>query len=77
MVYDYKNNRKGFGYLSKGNYNPRASPENVYNSKLAYNLYGKPTVSIDELIRWTANWLMEEKKLLGKPTHFEVRDGKY
>ncbi len=47
------------------------------NSKLAYNLYGKPTVSIDELIRWTANWLMEEKKLLGKPTHFEVRDGKY
>ncbi len=47
------------------------------NSKLAYELYGKPTVSIDELIRWTANWLKEDKKLLGKPTHFEVRDGKY
>ncbi len=47
------------------------------NSRLAYKLYGKPTVSIDELIRWTANWLKEEKKLLGKPTHFEVRDGKY
>jgi nucleoside-diphosphate-sugar epimerase len=47
------------------------------NSKLAYELYGKPTVSIDELIRWTTYWLKEEKKLLGKPTHFEVRDGKY
>ncbi len=47
------------------------------NSNLAYNLYGKPTVSIYELIRWTANWLKEENKLLGKPTHFEVRDGKY
>ncbi len=47
------------------------------NSKLAYKLYGKPTVSIDELIKWIANWLKEDKKLLGKPTHFEVRDGKY
>ena len=47
------------------------------NSNLVFDLYGKPTVSIDEIIQWIANWLMEDKKLLGKPTHFEVRDGKY
>lgn len=47
------------------------------NSKLAFNMYGKPRVSIDELIQWIAHWLKEDRKLLGKPTHFEVRDGKY
>jgi len=47
------------------------------NSKLAYVLYGKPKVPIGTVIRWIARWMMEEKRLLGKPTHFEVRDGKY
>lgn len=47
------------------------------NSNQAFNLYGKPTISTDEIVQWIANWLMEDKKLLGKPTHFEVRDGKY
>lgn len=47
------------------------------NSNQAFNLYGKPTISTDEIVQWIANWMMEDKKLLGKPTHFEVRDGKY
>ncbi len=47
------------------------------NSKLAFDLFGEPSVSVDEMIQWIANWLREDKKLLGKPTHFEVRDGKY
>lgn len=47
------------------------------NSKKAYNLFGTPKVSIDRLIEWIAYWMLENKKLLGKPTHFEVRDGKY
>jgi nucleoside-diphosphate-sugar epimerase len=47
------------------------------NSNLVFNLFGKPTVSTDEMVHWIANWLMENKKLLDKPTHFEVRDGKY
>jgi hypothetical protein len=29
------------------------------------------------VIEWTADWIMEGRRLLGKPTHFEVRDGKY
>ncbi len=47
------------------------------NSEKAFSLFGKPKVPIDKVIEWTANWMQEEKKQLGKPTHFEVRDGKY
>lgn len=47
------------------------------NSNLAYSLFGKPKMSVGKVIEWTAYWIMEDKKLFGKPTHFEVRDGKY
>jgi nucleoside-diphosphate-sugar epimerase len=47
------------------------------NSELAYNLYGRPKTSIAQVIKWIAAWMKEDKKLLGKPTHYEVRDGKY
>ena len=47
------------------------------NSNLAYKLLGRPGVSIDQVIKWTADWLKSGGKILGKPTHFEVRDGKY
>lgn len=57
-----------------GNESPTAL---LSNSNLAYSLFGKPKVEINQLIRWTAHWMGEERKLLGKPTHFEVRDGKY
>lgn len=47
------------------------------NSKLAYGLFGEPLVPVGKIINWTATWMIENRKLLGKPTHFEVRDGKY
>jgi len=47
------------------------------NSKRAYDLYGEPKVPVEMVIRWIAEWMKEEGRLLGKPTHFEVRDGKY
>ncbi|MGC9353103.1 MAG: NAD-dependent epimerase/dehydratase family protein [Mariniphaga sp.] len=47
------------------------------NAEHAFSLFGKPQVSVKQVIEWTARWMEEEKKLLGKPTHFEVRDGKY
>lgn len=47
------------------------------NSNLAYSLFGKPKVPVSKAIQWTARWMEEDRKLLGKPTHFEVRDGKY
>jgi nucleoside-diphosphate-sugar epimerase len=47
------------------------------NSKLACSLFDSPKVNINKVIQWTAHWIEDEKRLLGKPTHFEVRDGKY
>ena len=47
------------------------------NSKLAYSLFGAPKVNASKVIQWVAHWMNDDKKLLGKPTHFEVRDGKY
>ncbi len=47
------------------------------NSSEAHRQFGQPAVGISNVIRWIAGWLMEERRLLGKPTHFEVRDGKY
>lgn len=47
------------------------------NSSEAYRLFGKPKVTAEKVIGWIAEWLKDGKRLLGKPTHFEVRDGKY
>lgn len=38
---------------------------------------GTPAVNIDTMLDWTAHWLQHNGRLLDKPTHFEVRDGKY
>ncbi len=47
------------------------------NSSQAFELFGKPKVQVKQVIKWIAGWLSEDKSILGKPTHFEVRDGKY
>ena len=47
------------------------------NAQLSYNLFGRPKVSLEQIIHWIADWIKNEKELLGKPTHYEVRDGKY
>lgn len=40
-------------------------------------LFGPPRVNAEQLIRWTADWIGRGGETLGKPTHFEVRDGRY
>ncbi len=47
------------------------------NSEKARRLLGPPRVSARELIERVALWIREGGELLGKPTHFEVRDGKF
>ncbi len=42
-----------------------------------HRLLGPPAVTIDQVIRWTAGWVSRGGPLLGKPTHFQTRDGKY
>ncbi|MBR6502663.1 MAG: NAD(P)-dependent oxidoreductase [Clostridia bacterium] len=47
------------------------------NAGKMFSMFGYPTASLDTLIEWQAEWLLQGGKSLGKPTHFEERDGKY
>ena len=40
-------------------------------------LFGQPTKTLDELIALVAQHVSAGGRLLGKPTHFEARDGKF
>ncbi len=42
-----------------------------------HRLFGPPAVPEDQLIDWVADWVGSGRPLLGKPTRFEVRDGRY
>jgi nucleoside-diphosphate-sugar epimerase len=54
------------------------SPDALLNNGgLGHKLFGPPGVGIDQLLRWTADWVMRGGESLGKPTHFESRDGKF
>ncbi len=47
------------------------------NAGLSHSLFGYPQVPVAHVIRWTADWVRQGGRSLGKPTHFEVADGKY
>jgi len=41
------------------------------------NALGAPAVALDTMLEWIAEWVRLGGRNLGKPTHFEVRDGRY
>jgi nucleoside-diphosphate-sugar epimerase len=43
----------------------------------AARLFGPPIVDTEQLIKWTADWVGRAMPSLGKPTKYEVRDGRY
>jgi nucleoside-diphosphate-sugar epimerase len=43
----------------------------------AFRLFGEPQVRLEQMLDWTADWVQRGGASLGKPTHYEARDGKY
>ncbi len=47
------------------------------NGTLGYEKLGETTVHAEQMIKWIADWIAKDGESLGKPTHFEARDGKF
>ena len=67
-------NRLGRPAIVTGHESPTAW---VWDAALSYEWFGPPTVSLDEMIEATAQWIEHGGATIGKPTHFEVHDGKF
>lgn len=49
----------------------------LVDTTLQQRHFGYPDVPLATVIDWTAEWVAAGRGSLGKPTHFEVRDGAY
>lgn len=47
------------------------------DGRLGFEKLGRPTVGVGEMMRWIADWQLRGGATLGKPTHFQTRDGKF
>jgi nucleoside-diphosphate-sugar epimerase len=47
------------------------------NAAQCFRLFGYPTVPLEQMIRWVADWVRHGGATLNKPTHYETRDGKF
>jgi hypothetical protein len=47
------------------------------NAARCHKLFGYPSVTIEQMIEWVANWIGVGGATLAKPTHFERRDGRF
>jgi nucleoside-diphosphate-sugar epimerase len=47
------------------------------NAAKSYELFGRPRVSAQQVINWTADWVRRGGTTLAKPTHFEERAGQF
>lgn len=49
----------------------------LWDAQRSYDWFGPPTVTLDEMLHAMANWVLRDGETLNRPTHFEVRDGKF
>ena len=49
----------------------------LVDTAAAQRLFGQPRVPLATMLDWQADWTARGLPDLGKPTHFETRDGKY
>jgi nucleoside-diphosphate-sugar epimerase len=49
----------------------------LVDTAASQRLFGPPRVALETMIDWVADWVARGQPSLGKPTHFETRDGRY
>jgi nucleoside-diphosphate-sugar epimerase len=47
------------------------------NGQLGYRLFGYARARADQVMHWIAHWIARDGPTLGKPTHFENREGAF
>jgi len=47
------------------------------NAAKVQQLFVYPTIAPNDIIDWTADWILRGGPTLNKPTHFQTRDGKF
>jgi nucleoside-diphosphate-sugar epimerase len=47
------------------------------NAGRCFELFGEPETPLDQVVEWTARWIASGGATHNKPTHYEVRDGKF
>jgi nucleoside-diphosphate-sugar epimerase len=47
------------------------------NAERAFFCFGYPSVTLEQMLRWTVAWVIKGNPTWDKPTHFEARDGKF
>lgn len=47
------------------------------NAGRLFNLFGYPTIVLEQMIAWIAQWVKNAGPTLNKPTHFETRTGRF
>ncbi len=47
------------------------------DASMCHRLLGTPAVRVDEMVAMVAEWIRSGGPTLNKPTHFEVRDGRF
>ena len=47
------------------------------NAARCHRLFGYPSVTLDQMVEWVAAWVSAGARTLGKPTHFQEREGRF
>ena len=57
--------------------NQEAQDALLGDSRRLFAQLGTPETEVEQMLEWTAHWVQQGGKSLGKPTKYESRSGKF